>query len=156
MKIRTALESLVTLFGAEVDGTTPGSDYTYDLTATDAVRIGVPTQSDLVPPCLWLAPGALETPERDAEFTSHHRSLVVEFYGCIGCDEQDSGTRVLAATDFLDDLCRALDAWDPNIEEYDVTLDAPDITGGALGSNAAPLVAGTITINWITDIGGGA
>lgn len=152
MKCADALDGVVTLLQA-VDGT---GGYTHDFTDSDAIQYGVPTPDVLRPPCVWINTGSFGTPDDDSTFGELGREFVLEFYAASGQNGQTNRDRMMSALHLLDDICRALDGQRLGVEGYGLTVDAPDLNGGEIIANGPPMVAGTITIRFLTDIGEGA
>ena len=88
-----------------IDGT---GSFTYDLSGTDSVAYGIQLFPDIVPRVQIAS--LSETSTHGIPLGFYERTASISLFGYVGADSDEAGSRLLNATDLLNDMMLAIEA----------------------------------------------
>lgn len=123
--------------------------YTYDLSATDRVKIGRPSLTEGLSPCVWIALGQLDS-DHGPQLGRYTRTLSIDLEGRVPLDGGNTTEeRELEAVDLLDDICAALEA-DRTLggRVLDLIVQGTTVGAGSSANTQPARVLAQIVVYW--------
>lgn len=123
--------------------------YTYDLSATDRVKIGRPSLTESLVPCVWVSIGQLES-DHGPQLGRYTRRLAIDLEGRVALDGGNTAEeRELEAMDLLDDVCIALET-DRTLggRVLDLIVEGTTVGAGATANSQPARVFAQVVVYW--------
>lgn len=134
---------------AALQGINGSGNYTYDLSATDRVRIGRPSLAEGLSPCVWIAVGQLDS-EHGPTLGRYRRTLTIDLEGRVPLDSGNTTEeRELEAIDLLDDISVALES-DRTLggRVLDLIVQGTVVGAGTTANNQPARVLAQVVVYW--------
>ena len=122
--------------------------YTYDLSATDRVRIGTPDLTGSLYPCAWIGAPELRS-EHGPQLGRYRRSLTIPIWGMAATTSSSTEERGLVGADLLDDLAVALET-DRTLggRVLDIIVQGATFDGDEVGVPGVALAVVSVEVYW--------
>lgn len=145
-RVRTIMTALI----ARLNTINGSGSYAYDLSATDSVKVGVPTgsQEGIHLPAVWLD---FDLPQTDGpDLAGFMWTLEIRLVAVCAATTQDPGERKLVASDLWDDIVTAITADRRLGSTVDtITVRRATFDGGTWGAPELATVRGQLVATWI-------
>ncbi len=122
--------------------------YTYDLSATDKVKLGTPNMDGSLYPCAWIGAPELRS-EHGPQLGRYRRTLTIPIWGMAAATSSSTEERGLVASDLLDDIAVALET-DRTLGSrvLDIIVQGATFDGDEVGIPGVGLAVAVVEVYW--------